>query len=339
MTLAWRPAVASYTMRHEDLKQFDLNLLNALDALLTEKSVTRAGARMHLSQSAMSGALARLRRAFDDDLLVPIGRRMDLTPLGRELVQPLQDILLQIHSTMTTRAKFDAATSDRHFSVAVSDYVTTILLQDLLQRLASSAPRVTFDLQPIGPRALEDLERGHLDFLIAPRGFESPLHPTAVLFDESYTCVVWRGNTAVRSTLSLQQYLALGHVVVCVSKVHGPNFDEQVLRRLGYTRRAEVSTSSFDLAPQLVVGTDPLAALIRERSPGSEADARYVLLPVPFDMPPMTQMLQCHHAHELDPAHLWLRGELRQAAARLPVASTDAGRPRRPPRRRTVAAA
>ena len=113
MTLAWRPAVASYTMRHVDLNQFDLNLLIALDALLTEKSVTRAGARMHLSQSAMSGALARLRRAFDDDLLVPIGRRMDLTPLGRELVQPLQDILLQIHSTMTTRAKFDAATSER----------------------------------------------------------------------------------------------------------------------------------------------------------------------------------------------------------------------------------
>ena len=339
MTLAWRPAVASYTMRHVDLNQFDLNLLIALDALLTEKSVTRAGARMHLSQSAMSGALARLRRAFDDDLLVPIGRRMDLTPLGRELVQPLQDILLQIHSTMTTRAKFDAATSDRHFSVAVSDYVTTILLQDLLQRLASSAPRVTFDLQPIGPRALEDLERGHLDFLIAPRGFESPLHPTAVLFDESYTCVVWRGNTAVRSTLSLQQYLALGHVVVCVSKVHGPNFDEQVLRRLGYTRRAEVSTSSFDLAPPLVVGTNRVATIAMRLACAYARLLPLKLLPVPFDMPPMTEMLQWHHAHELDPAHLWLRGELRQAAARLPVASTDAGRPRRPPRRRTVAAA
>ena len=164
-------------MRHVDLNQFDLNLLVALDALLMEKSVTRAGVRMHLSQSAMSDPLARLRRAFEDDLLVPIGRRMDLTPLGRELVQPVRDILLQIRNTMTTRAKFDAATSERHFSIAVSDYVTTILLQELLQRLASSAPHATFDLQPIGPRAIEDLERGHLDFLIAPRGYESPLHP------------------------------------------------------------------------------------------------------------------------------------------------------------------
>src|SRR5215470_9188357 len=105
-------------MRGVDLNQFDLNLLVALDALLTEKGVTRAGSRMHLSQSAMSGALARLRRAFDDDLLVPIGRRMDLTPLGRELVQPVRDILLQIRNTMTTRARFDGVTSDRHFSVA-----------------------------------------------------------------------------------------------------------------------------------------------------------------------------------------------------------------------------
>ena len=322
-----------------DLNQFDLNLLIALDALLTEKSVTRAGARMHLSQSAMSGALARLRRAFEDDLLVPIGRRMDLTPVGRELVQPVRDILLQIRNTMTTRAKFDAATSDRHFSIAVSDYVTTILMQDLLQRLALSAPHVTVDLQPVGPRALEDLERGHLDFLIAPRGYESPLHPTEVLFDEWYTCVVWRGNTAVRSTLSLEQYLALGHVVVCVSKVHGPNFDEQVLRRLGYTRRVEVTTSSFDLAPRLVVGTNRVATVAMRLAYAYAHLFPLRLLPMPFDMPPMTEMLQWHHAHELDPAHLWLRGELRQAVARLPTVAAGVGSHQRSRRRRPVAAA
>jgi LysR family transcriptional regulator, nod-box dependent transcriptional activator len=311
-------------MRGVDLNQFDLNLLVALDALLTEKSVTRAGTRLHLSQSAMSGALGRLRRAFDDDLLIPIGRRMDLTPLGQELVQPVRDILVQIRNTMTTRAKFDAATSDRHFSIAVSDYVITILLQDLLQRLASTAPRITFDLQPVGPRAIEDLERGHLDFLIAPRGFESPLHPTEVLFDESYTCVAWKGNTRIGSTLSLEQYLALGHVIVCVSKVDGPNFDEQVLRRLGYSRRVEVTTPSFDLAPQLVVGTNRIATVATRLACAYARLLPLKLLPVPFDMPQMTEMVQWHHAHELDPAHLWLRGELRQAVARLAAPGTKA---------------
>jgi DNA-binding transcriptional LysR family regulator len=242
---------------------------------------------------------------------------MDLTPLGRELVQPVRDILLQIRNTMTTRARFDGVTSDRHFSVAASDYVTTILLQDLLQRLASTAPRITFDLQPVGPRAIEDLERGHLDFLIAPRGFESPLHPTEILFDESYTCVVWKGNTEIGSTLSLERYLALGHVIVCVSKLKGPNFDEQVLRRLGYTRRVEVTTPSFDLAPQLVVGTNRIATVATRLACAYARLLPLKLLPVPFDMPLMTEMLQWHHAHDLDPAHVWLRGELRQAVARL----------------------
>jgi len=139
--------------------------------------------------------------------------------------------------------------------------------------------------------------------------------------------------------LSLQQYLALGHVVVCVSKVHGPNFDEQVLRRLGYTRRAEVSTSSFDLAPPLVVGTNRVATIAMRLACAYARLLPLRLLPVPFDMPPMTEMLQWHHAHDLDPAHLWLRGELRQAAARLPTASTDARPGRRPGRRRPIAAA
>ena len=82
-----------------NLQRFDLNLLVALDALLTEKNVTRAGRRMNLSQSAMSGALARLRGFFQDELLVTVGRRMVLTPLADDLVQPLRDVLLQVHGT------------------------------------------------------------------------------------------------------------------------------------------------------------------------------------------------------------------------------------------------
>ena len=121
--------------------------------------------------------------------------------------------------------------------------------------------------------------------------------------------------------------------------MHGPNFDEQVLRRLGYTRRAEVTTSSFDLAPRLVVGTNRVATVAMRLACAFARLLPLRLVPVPFEMPPMTEMLQWHHAHELDPAHLWLRGELRQAVARLPVASTDTDSQHRPRRRRPVAAA
>ena len=85
-----------------NLYRFDLNLLVTLDALLAEKNVTRAGMRMNLSQSAMSGALARLRDFFQDELLVPMGRKMVLTPLAEDLVQPVRDVLLQIQATVAT---------------------------------------------------------------------------------------------------------------------------------------------------------------------------------------------------------------------------------------------
>ena len=99
-----------------DLHRFDLNLLVTLDALLTEKNVTRAGLRMNLSQSAMSGGLARLREFFQDELLVSMGRQMMLTPLARDLVQPVRDVLLQVQATIITKPRFEAATSTRHFS-------------------------------------------------------------------------------------------------------------------------------------------------------------------------------------------------------------------------------
>src|SRR5436190_22631315 len=116
-----------------DLREFDLNLLVALDALLTERNVTRAGKRLRVGQSAMSGTLARLRRLFHDQLLVSVGRRMTLTPLAQELVDPVREILLLVRGAIATKSHFDAATSTHHFSIALSDYATTILMADMLR--------------------------------------------------------------------------------------------------------------------------------------------------------------------------------------------------------------
>src|SRR5687768_6327442 len=200
-----------------DLHLFDLNLLVALDVLLTERNVTRAGNRLNLSQSAMSGALSRLRHHFRDELLVPVGRQMVLTPLAEGLVQPVRDILLRIRGTLGSKPQFDPATASRHLSLAVSDYVSEVLLADVLRLARCEAPGITFELRPVGRRAGEDLESGALDFLISPEGYVSPSQPTEVLFEDSYTCVVWAGNKAVGKTLTLEQYLDLGHVVVNVA--------------------------------------------------------------------------------------------------------------------------
>jgi LysR family nod box-dependent transcriptional activator len=299
-----------------NLQGFDLNLLVALDALLTERNVTRAGRRMNLSQSAMSGALGRLRGFFQDELLVVVGRRMVLTPLAQDLVQPLRDVLLQVHSTVANKPRFDAGSSERHFSIAVSDYVMSVLIVDLLRHVKVEAPKITFDFRQLGRRATDDLDGGELDFLIAPE-YLSAVHPAEVLFEDSHTCVAWNRNRYLGSSISLDDYLRLGHVIVRVGEPGSVNHDERVLRRLNHKRTVEVVTPAFDLAPQLVVGTDRIATVPTRLACKYAQFLPLKLLPLPINVAPLVEKLQWHRAHSQDPAHLWLRAQLRDAVTRV----------------------
>ena len=153
-----------------DLHGFDLNLLIALDALLSEKSVTNAGRRVHLSQSAMSGVLARLRAAFKDELLVPSRGGMALTPLAEELATPVRDLLVQVQQSILTRVPFVPATSRRAFTVAASDYAIAVLLADFLRELRSQGTSLTVSIVPLRDR-MKQLEDIGLDLLILPKAF------------------------------------------------------------------------------------------------------------------------------------------------------------------------
>ena len=308
-----------------DLHLFDLNLLVALDALLRECNVTQAGNRLNLSQPAMSGALARLRSHFKDDLLVSVGRRMVRTPLGDELVQPVADLLLQARATLESRSGFDPTSSTRHLTIAASDYVMAILMADALRRVRCEAPHMTFDLRPLGPRAGEALDSADLDFLIAPASAEFEAHASEVLFEDLFTCVAWSGNEAVGETLSPEEYLNLGHVVVNVGQDPVGNIDEVYLRRSKHRRRIEISTPSFFLAPQLVVGTDRIATITTRLALKYVQNLPIKLVPLPIEIPPLVEVLHWHRAHDQDPAHLWFRRLLKRAVAALP--STDTQQP------------
>ena len=323
-----------------ELHQFDLNLLVALDALLTERNVTHAGVRVNLSQSAMSGTLARLRRLFHDQLLVSVGRRMTLTPLAQELVDPVREILLLVRGAIGTKSHFEAATSTHHFSISVSDYATTILMADMLRDVKPKAPGITFELRPISRRAVEDLEAGRLDFLIGPEGFVSPEHPHEWLFEDTYTCVVWTGNHVAHERLSIEQFMNLGHVMVRFGEADAPNYDERFLRTLKYKRRVEVITPGFDLAPHLVVGTDRVALVTTRLAVRYAELLPLKLVPFPVEIPPLIEVLQWHKAHNQHPAHLWFRAQIKEAVSRLPSPRASAKRTAlrtasRAPRRKT----
>src|SRR5580693_1986820 len=246
-------------MRYNKL---DLNLLVALRAILRERNVTKAGQSLHVTQSAMSGILGRLRDYFDDPLIVPVGRKMDLTPLAESLLQPINDLLLRIDATIRLRPEFDPSTTRRHFTLVASDYTISVLLAAVLKRVRQDAPRLTVGLSPPSEFVTQQLESGDVDFVIMPEIFTSPSQSSQVLFDDSYVVVVCNDNP-VGDSITLERYLELGHIAYQAEKTRTPVFERWFTEKYGYSRRVEVSAYTFQLLPYLVVGTDRVATMHR----------------------------------------------------------------------------
>jgi DNA-binding transcriptional LysR family regulator len=296
-------------------RRLDLNLLVALDALLTERNITEAGRRVFLTQSAMSGALARLREHFADELLIQVGRKMMTTPLADSLAGPVREILLKIDAAVQTRPEFDPNTSHRRFSIMMSDYVSTLLMPEVLRRAEAQAPRVTFEvLSNDVANPFEILDRAEIDFLIMPDQFLPKEHPSQPLFDDSYACLVWADNPLVGDSLTQQLYLELGHVLLQF-RARVPFIDEWFLIKLGLTRRAEVFASSFNSLPHLVVGTHRIATLQRRLAELYASFLPLRLLEPPFNLPSLTEALQWHKDFGDDPGRAWLRGIVGVVAA------------------------
>ncbi len=311
----------------------DLNLLVALDTLLTEGGVTRAAERMHLSQSAMSSALARLREHLGDELFVPVGRKIVRTPLAEALAAPVRDILMRIDATMSERPAFDPATSTRRFVIAASDYVIAVFLEALLARVWAVAPGVGFDLLSVDA-GLESLERGEIDLLLLPRQFTREGQPTETVFTDSYSCVVWKGNRAIGRTMSLKQYLAAGHVAAYLGPHRAPTFEAWAMQRFGIERRIEVQTYNLTSCARLVVGTGRIATVHTRLARQLAAAHPVRLLTPPVAIPELAIAMQWHRHKALDPGLAWLRRLIDDVRIELAPDELRPARRDRPPSRR-----
>lgn len=296
-------------------KRLDLNLLLALDVLLDERSVTQAAKRLNLSQSATSGVMARLREYFDDELLVQVGRNMVLTPLAESLRDPVRDVLLQIQTTIEARPVFDPLTSTRHFRVICSDYVGTVIMADAARLLAERAPHVTLELILPNDVMHQNMDRAEVDLLILPEKFLNGEHPKALLFEDVYSCVVWNGNDNVGATLSLDEYLAAGHVTTNFGVHRAPTFEETYLTSIGRSRRIEVTTSTFNTLPQYVMGTRRIATMHDRLARTFAAYYPLRVLACPIEIPRIVQKMSWPKSMESDLSHRYLRELLLEVAA------------------------
>jgi LysR family nod box-dependent transcriptional activator len=301
-------------------KNLDLNLLVALDALLTEQHVTRAAERVALTQSAMSGALARLREHFGDELIVKSGHghKLALTPLGFILRKSVRDILLQTQSVMNTRPDFDPARSNRHFSIVASDFVDTVLMPDVSKTLASTAPDVVLELlHPLGRNIPIDLDRGEVDLLIVPLQYASQVHPTEILFQDRMSCVVWNDNSIVGDQLSVEGYLELQHVAMNFGRARMQSFEGEFLESSGFHRKVSTWVSSFVVLPQMVVGTNRIATVPYRLAEYYAKSLPIRVLAPPLEFPEVCEVVQWNAYQDNDPAILWLRRMLKEGAAGL----------------------
>lgn len=298
-------------------KKLDLNLLVALDALLTERNVTRAGERIYLSQSAMSNALSRLRQYFDDELLVPVGGKLELTPRAEVLHEAVKDVLLRIDTTVAAQPEFDPRTSDREFTMFVSDYSMEVLIPRLLALAAKQGSRVRYRLQSQVAHPYRSLERGDADLLIIPDLFCSPDHPQERLFEDHFVCAIWKDSPLAQGDMTIERYMSASHVIMKPSDNDVPVLDRWFSNLHGLDRKIAVSTYNFGAIPFMVVGTDLIGTvhsrLVRRVLPAIPV----VLKPVPLPAVSFHQAMQWHKYRTRDPGLVWLRGLLHEAACHL----------------------
>lgn len=297
--------------------RLDLNLLVALDALLTEKSVSLAADRLCLSQSATSSALGRLRDYFGDELLVVKGRHMILTARAEELIEPVRAVLEQIRSTIAIAPEFDPATADRQVRIMASDYTTQVLLAEAIAQIESVAPNMRFEIQPMNINPVESIERGLIDLLVTIDFAVSADHPSQVLFEDDYVVVGDRDNPALKGDFTRETYFELGHVTARFGRAQMPAFEEWFTRRQKQQRRIEVVAPSFLTLPGLVIGTRRIATMHRRLANQVASTFPVAVRELPFAIPPIREVVQWHLTNNNDRALRWVIERL-DAVARSP---------------------
>jgi len=292
----------------------DLNLLMVLDALFVEKNVTRAGRRIHLSQSATSGALSRLREYFHDELLVPVGRRMVLTPLAEQLSQPVRDLLHQTENVIRRTPAFSPESSERKFRIVMSDYMAIVLMTRALPPIQRNAPGITLQIMPLRTAALEQSD---VDLAILPEQILEEEHPFEVLFQDEFVCIACAKNKLIGKSLSVKDYLSLSHVAVRFGEQQEvPSLEEEFLGSLGQRRRIEVVATGFTLLPHLILGTTRIATIQRRLAEFYAHQMPLKIVRLPKPLPRLQEVMQWHAFRNADPGLLWLRRTLKEFAKR-----------------------
>lgn len=302
---------ANVNIDYNNLRQLDLNLLIALDVLVTEASVTKAAKRLNMSQSAMSYSLKRLRNILDDDLLIRTSRDMEVTPYAREISDRVRQILIEIQATLLAKDAFDPATTQETFKIAMSDYVEATIGVNLLQQIATQAAGMRIRINNLEKETVMDtLDANRLDLAINPGLTLKNWHVSQDLYREEFVCV-FRGDDTVEE-ISLDDYLERSHILVSLRDDFQGESD-RLLEQQQQSRRVIWSTSHFMTVPFLLNNSDFVALLPRRMAQQCARSMNLKILPPPIPLEGFTVSMVWHQRNTNNLAHQWLRQQIVEA--------------------------
>lgn len=296
------------------LSRLDLNLLVALDALLSERSVTKAAERLHLSQPALSASLARLRTHFGDPLLARRGNAYDLTPLAIRLAEHTSTALESARRVFDSQADWSPGESTREFLVYGSDYAFATVGAAVSTLAAQRAPGVRFRFMLHSPTIIDEVETRlrSVDGLLIPHGFLSDL-PYLDLWRDRWMVVASESNARVRAGLTMDLMAQARWVFTYQSRTAFTSASRQ-LQQLGIEPHIDAVVESFLALPQFIVGTDRLGLIQSGLARAALGVGGIRMHEPPFDATPVLNALWWHPVHERDPEHAWMRELFAEAA-------------------------
>lgn len=306
-------------MRQVDFSEVDLNLLKLFDALLKERSVTRAGQRLGLSQPAASRALGRLRRLLGDRLVVRTSQGLELTSRAIALAEPVARLLEDARSIVAPLV-FEPLTASGRFTIATIDHMTLLLMPALIARLTRLAPGLDLEIPPPSGNNVDLIAQGGADLAIGVYDALPARFHCRSLYDEDLVCVVRRGHPVIAAGLTLERFVRLSHVLVIITG-QGESAVDVALSQRGLSRRVAVRLPHFLAAPMLVAESDMILSLPRRLAHRIAMLTPIEVLELPLETGCFTPSMIWHERRHNDPAHQWLRQQIVEISAEVALKS------------------
>jgi DNA-binding transcriptional LysR family regulator len=299
-----------------NLQAVDLNLLVAFDAIMAERSVTRAGARIGRTQPAMSAALARLRQLFQDELFVRSPSGLEPTPRALDLAEPIGKSLRHAQEALAFSGVFDPRSSSASFRLGLSEHPAFALLPKLLAAIRQAAPNISVDVKGFvaRERAVEMLDAGEVDAAVGVPVSSSPRILSRLLFEESFVSIVRVDHPSAAKSFDLETFVGLDHLLVSPEGDRYGHVDRK-LSEFGLRRRLGLTLPQMYAAPAIVAETDLVATLMRGIVEVSDSRARLSIHKPPIELLPVSFALSWHRRNDSHVGQQWFRELIRSVAA------------------------